>query len=154
MTDQKRHPLPPAYIARIREGAKKALSRNELRRNWADSEFSSPVMTMQLCAEIARLNIELERANEADAWSTDLSQAPTEPYEFFLVRPKGLHPARGMVFHPTIVQRIDGKFYTAENELEPIYFGQDEADDHPLKATLEWRHFPADWLVPSGRAAA
>lgn len=94
----------------------------------------------------------LEAALAVPAWSTDFTNAPSEPYEFFLVRPKGRHLSRGRVFHPSIVQRIDGKFYTSTNEFEPLYFGQDEADDHPLKTTLEWRHFPADWLVPSEEA--
>lgn len=88
----------------------------------------------------------------AGEWSSDFGAAPTEAYEFFLVRPKGLHPATGMVWHPTIVQRIDGQLYTSTNELEPVYFGQNEADDHPLKTALEWRHFPADWLTPSEAA--
>lgn len=151
VAEKKRHPLPPAYIARIRDAAKRALSGNEFRRKWADSEWCSPMMTMQLCEEIARLNVEMEELRSDDAWSGDLSKAPTEAYEFFLVRPKGLHPSHGKMFHPTIVQRIDGEFYTATNEFDPIYFGQNEADDHPLKTMLEWRPFPADWLVPSRR---
>jgi hypothetical protein len=83
------------------------------------------------------------------AWRTDFENAPSEAYEFFLVRPQGTHPGRGGIFHPTIVQRIDGKFYTSDNELDPIYFGQDEPDDSPMKTTLEWKPLPADWLTPS-----
>lgn len=83
------------------------------------------------------------------AWRTDFKNAPSEAYEFFLVRPQGNHPGRGGIFHPTIVQRIDGKFYTSDNELDPIYFGQDEPDDSPMKTTLEWKPLPADWLTPS-----
>ena len=92
------------------------------------------------------------KLRSSEKWRTDFENAPTEAYEFFLVRPKGVHPASGKAFHPTIVQRIDGKFYTSTNELEPIYFGQNESDDHPLKTTLEWRHFPADLLAPSEAA--
>ncbi|QOG20435.1 hypothetical protein [Bradyrhizobium sp. SEMIA] len=96
-----------------------------------------------------RLQAELEQARllvEGSAWRTDFENAPSEAYEFFLVRPRCLHPAKGKPFHPTIVQRIDGEFYTSDNELEPIYFGQNEDDDHPLKTTLEWKPLPADWL--------
>lgn len=86
---------------------------------------------------------------QQQSWRSDFENAPSEAYDFFLVRPKGVHPASGKVWHPTIVQRIEGKFYTSTNELEPIYFGQDETDDHPLKTTLEWKPLPADWLTPS-----
>lgn len=80
-------------------------------------------------------------------WSADFATAPTEAYEFFLVRPQGLY--RGKPFIPTIVQRFGGEFYTAGNELEPVYFGQNEAAGHPLKTTLEWQHFPSDWCAVS-----
>jgi hypothetical protein len=88
-------------------------------------------------------------APQAVAWRTDIENAPSEAYDFFLVRPQGNHPGRGGPFHPTIVQRIDGKFYTSDNELDPIYFGQDEPDDSPMKTTLEWKPLPADWLTTS-----
>lgn len=83
------------------------------------------------------------------SWQPNLRNAPTEPGDFFLVRPRGLHSSRGKPFLPTIVQRIDGEFYTCDNEIDPVYFGQNEADDHPLKTTLEWQPLPADWCSVS-----
>lgn len=81
----------------------------------------------------------------ANPWRDDFENAPTEMHEYFLVRPKGIHPGRGGLFLPTIVQRIDGEFYATDNEVDPIYFGQNEADDHPLKTTLEWQPLPSNW---------
>jgi hypothetical protein len=93
----------------------------------------------------ARQRGEGARDHAATPWNADFTNAPSEAYEFFLVRPKGIHPGNGKPFHPTIVQRIDGDLYTSDNELDPIYFGQNEADDHPLKTALEWKPLPADW---------
>lgn len=101
-------------------------------------------------AEIARLTALVADA----AWRTDWENAPTKAHEYFLVRPRGLHPGKGQPFLPTIVQRIDGEFYTTDNELEPVYFGQDESEDHPLKTTLEWKPLPADWLSVSSTVGA
>lgn len=68
--------------------------------------------------------------------------APTGWGNFFLVRPNGIHPGRGRPYLPTVVQYFDGKFYLPDNELEPVYFGQDEPEGHPLRAELEWMPLP------------
>lgn len=57
-----REALPPKYIKRVFDAAKRANSNVLRRRAWADDPFASPVVTLQLCAEIARLNIALEAA--------------------------------------------------------------------------------------------
>lgn len=117
---------------------------------WMRSLRRTPAVD-EMAAFMSGVKAVLESAGSASstdtAWRTDFANAPTEAYEFFLVRPQGLH--RGKPWYPTIVQRVDGEFYTSDNELEPIYFGQNEADDHPMKTTLEWRHFPADWCTVS-----
>lgn len=56
-----RKALPVEYVARIHKAAKKATGSVIRRREWPDSEWSSPVVILMLCAEIARLNIELEK---------------------------------------------------------------------------------------------
>lgn len=72
--------------------------------------------------------------------------AKKEPYEFFLVRPRGFHPASGKLFSPSVVQLIDGKLYTCDNELDPIIWSH--KDDQwtpttdPCEANLEWCEIP------------
>lgn len=113
------------------------------------AEYRDAADAILFLARCADRSAKLSTALPQGVWRTDLENAPSEAYEFFLVRPQGTHPGRGGAFHPTIVQRIDGKFYTSDNELDPIYFGQDEPDDSPLKTTLEWKPLPADWLAAS-----
>jgi hypothetical protein len=63
---------------------------------------------------------------------------------FFLVRMKGIHPNFGKPYTPMVVQMIDNRLYTADNELEPVEFGGFVGDDYvkmPLKA-LEWHSLP------------
>jgi hypothetical protein len=49
------------YIHRIHTAAKRALGSVYRRRAWVDTEWCSPMVALQLCEEIARLNVELER---------------------------------------------------------------------------------------------
>lgn len=69
-----------------------------------------------------------------------------EPYQFFLVRPKGLHPARDVKCCPTVVQLIENQIYTADNELEPIVFSHKDDQFHPssdpFECNLEWCELP------------
>lgn len=53
-----RKPLPAEYVAKIYDAAKTAVSDTAARRKWGESAFGSPVATIELCAEIARLNRE------------------------------------------------------------------------------------------------
>jgi hypothetical protein len=64
---------------------------------------------------------------------------------FFLIRPVGNWQDGPKKFHPTIVQRVEGKFYTSMNELDPIYFGQDESPGDPGYSELEWAPMPVEW---------
>ncbi|WP_316200954.1 MULTISPECIES: hypothetical protein [unclassified Bradyrhizobium] len=86
------------------------------------------------------------RPEIGSGWSTDLSKAPTEPHDYFLVRPQGHHSVTGKKFLPTMVQRIDGQLYSTDNELEPLYFGEREPHDSEFRRTLEWKPLPPDWL--------
>ena len=76
----------------------------------------------------------------------DLELCLKEPYQFFLVRPKGFHPASGKVFVPTVVQLIDGKIYPPDNELEPLIFSHKDDEFHPFDdpfvCNLEWCELP------------
>ncbi len=78
-------------------------------------------------------------------WKTDFSDAPSGHEKYFFVRPVGMHPAYGQPYLPTLVFREEGKFYTSENHLDPVYFGQDEPEDSPLRTTLEWTFLPSAW---------
>lgn len=79
---------------------------------------------------------------------SDLELCLKEPYQFFLVRPTGIHPGRGGKFCPTVVQMIDNQLYTCENELEAIIFSVNPQDimegptDDPFNAKLEWCEIP------------
>jgi hypothetical protein len=84
-----------------------------------------------------------------NSWSDDFSNAPSGWKRYFLVRPKGLHPALDIPPIPSVVQRFEGEFYGVENEIEPMYWGQNEPDDSPFKTTLEWRPLPYDWVPTS-----
>lgn len=69
-----------------------------------------------------------------------------EPYQFFLVRPKGMHPVCGGKFLPSVVQLIDDQLYSADNELEPLVYSHKNdfltpcAD--PFDCNLEWCEIP------------
>lgn len=76
-------------------------------------------------------------------WNANISLSPDGFHEFFLIRPKGIDPRTGKHWIPTIVQRSGKDFYSPDNEIEPLYFGQNEAEDHPLKTELEWTDLPA-----------
>lgn len=54
---QQRTPLPASYVKRIHEATKRAISDAHRRQRWGDSEAGSPVVTMMLCSEVARLNL-------------------------------------------------------------------------------------------------
>lgn len=86
-----------------------------------------------------QLRAKLDALEEQQKWKP-IDTCPTGWGNFFLVRPKGLHTTTG--FTPTVVQCCDSQFYKPENELEPVYFGQNEPDNHPLKTELEWCLLP------------
>lgn len=69
-----------------------------------------------------------------------------EQGNFFLVRPKGLHPAWNKKFTPSVVQLIENKLYSAENELEHIVFSHKDdfltPSDDPFECGLEWCELP------------
>jgi hypothetical protein len=71
---------------------------------------------------------------------------PTEPYQFFLARRRGEHPGRGGRCCPVIVQMIDGKLYTSDNELDPLVFSHKDDQwqpcDDPMQCDLEWHPIP------------
>lgn len=77
---------------------------------------------------------------------SDLELCLKQPYDFFLVRQKGLHPASGKKFVPITVQLIDGKLFTCENELDPLAFSTKhnvmEPSDNPFECALEWMEIP------------
>jgi hypothetical protein len=77
---------------------------------------------------------------------SDLGLCLKEPYEFFLVRYKGTHPARGGKFCPIVVQLIDEQLYVDDNELEPLTFSKAGADmepsNEPFECDLEWCELP------------
>lgn len=78
-------------------------------------------------------------------WRSDIENVPTEAGDFFLVRPRGLHPTTGKPFLPTIVQQIDGDLYLPSNEIDKIIFGRDEPCDNWRDVDMEWQPLPADW---------
>lgn len=51
-------PLDIEYVRKLRDDAKLALADLDTRREWARSKSGSPVVTMMLCAEIGRLQLE------------------------------------------------------------------------------------------------
>ena len=64
MAPTKCHPLPASYVKKVHADAKRAVGSVERRSAWGDSRSGSPVVTMWLCEEIARLNRELESLKE------------------------------------------------------------------------------------------
>jgi len=67
-------------------------------------------------------------------------------YQFFLVRPKGLHPASGKKFTALVVQYGDGHLYTPDNEVEPIIYSHKDdvmtPSNDPFECNLEWMEIP------------
>lgn len=82
--------------------------------------------------------------SDANGWRPIGDGAPDGWQNYFLVRPTGWNPCSGKSWIPTVVQRVEGKFYTPDNEIEPIDFGQDEPLDSPLRTTLEWHSLPPE----------
>lgn len=72
----------------------------------------------------------------------DIKTCPKGFGNFFLVKPKGSHKAKGLPFLPTVVQECDGEFYSPMNECELINFGQYEPLGRPLHTILEWTELP------------
>jgi len=67
-----RKPLDAQLVGKINADAMKALADVKKRRKWGDSNSGSPVSTNMLCAEIARLNMEMGRIiAKIDAWASD-----------------------------------------------------------------------------------
>lgn len=56
-----RKTLDAQFVGQVNHDAMKALGDVTARRKWADSKSGSPITTNMLCAEIARLNIELDK---------------------------------------------------------------------------------------------
>lgn len=54
-------PLSLEHVGQIYKDAKRAIADVKRRRIWGDSRSGSPVSTIFLCEEIARLNLELAR---------------------------------------------------------------------------------------------
>lgn len=81
-----------------------------------------------------------------DFSKSDLELCLKEPYQFFMIRVKGLHPGRGGRFCPTIVQLIDNQLFTCENELEPLIFSHKNdimsPETDPFECNLEWCEIP------------
>lgn len=109
----------------------------------SDSVHLTPERYAELLAAEARV-----KEMEAVCWQP-IESAPTGWHNYFFIRPTGLYLASGKPFLPTIVQQVDGQFYESDNELDPVYFGQDEPEDSPFKQNLEWRPIPANWFAPS-----
>ena len=63
-------------------------------------------------------------------------------YNYFLVRPRGIDQRTSQNWVPTVVQFADGQYYAPDNELKPLYFGQNEPRDSPFRTELEWRELP------------
>lgn len=63
MTERKS--LDAQFVGKVNRDAMKALEDVRARRKWGDSRSGSPITTNMLCAEIARLNIELEKLRAA-----------------------------------------------------------------------------------------
>lgn len=59
-----RMPLSADYIHKVHEDAKRAVSDLAYRRRWGETKSGSPISTLALCEEIARLNLAIE-ANES-----------------------------------------------------------------------------------------
>lgn len=73
--------------------------------------------------------------------------APDQPYVYFLVRPQGPHPITGGKYTPSVVQCIDDKLYTTNDDVEPIRWsrsgsGMPTPTDDPFQANLEWCPLP------------
>lgn len=68
-------PLTAEYVGEVHRAAMRAIGDVNTRRRWPDHKHGSPVATMLLCAEVARLNI--ERA-ELLAALQELAAAETE----------------------------------------------------------------------------
>ncbi len=81
-----------------------------------------------------------------DFIKTDLDLCLKEDYQFFLVRPKGLHPGWNKKFTPSVVQLIVGKLYSCDNELEPIIYSHKDdfltPSEDPFECNLEWCEIP------------
>jgi hypothetical protein len=59
MSDHK--PLDAQFVGQINADAMKAIGDTKARQKWSDSKSGSPVVTNMLCAEIARLNMALQK---------------------------------------------------------------------------------------------
>ena len=77
---------------------------------------------------------------------SDLELCMKEPYQFFLVRPKGLHQTTGQKFTASVVQLIDNELYRCMDELEPIIFSHKDdfltPETNPFECNLEWCEIP------------
>lgn len=59
MSDQERQPLTAEFVGAVNTAAMAALGDVVARRKWPRSHAGSPVTVNMLCADIARLNLEL-----------------------------------------------------------------------------------------------
>lgn len=74
---------------------------------------------------------------------------PTDFYNYFLVRPRGIDVNRtGKPWIPTVVQEFDGELYASGNELKPLQWSRDNTDmskgcsSKIAEVDLEWCELP------------
>lgn len=60
-----RKPLDQYFVGRVYLGATEALGDTVKRRKWGESKHGSPAVTVSLCAEIVRLNMEIAKMKDA-----------------------------------------------------------------------------------------
>lgn len=65
------------------------------------------------------------------AWQS-METAPTGWYNFFLIRPVGLHPKYEKPYIPSVVQQIETKFFAVDDEITSVFFGNAELEWHEL----------------------
>jgi hypothetical protein len=75
------------------------------------------------------------------------SPVPKGEDDFFLVRPRGTHPAHDKPFTPSVVQISHGELYTATDELRPVTWSRNGdmrqgPTQDPYQADLEWCPIP------------
>lgn len=99
-----RKPLDAQFVGKINQDAMKALEDVVARRAWPDSKSGNPITTNILCAEIARLNLQMERLQ------TILRETTAEAIEhrknIIEARASGFHNIDDPKFRETYDQEI------------------------------------------------
>jgi len=83
---------------------------------------------------------------------------PTEPYNFFLVRPRGINERHNAPWLPTAVFEEGGELFTEGNEIDPLIWCKGgEVRNGPTskisEADLEWCPLPHHSTVQEPEAA-